>query len=1432
MPEPYVSEEADEEGRPEAFDQVPASGSLTGDQHSIPPPPSQIVPGSRREPTLPVRFAEPLTARDESTSRRRSVRHISRERPLERRGRERSSFLEERERQTSSPSPIRRSLSDEPKDRYEDARPHGDRERSPPRSPSPVRRRPYRSYEPSRAMDRDSRGDFFSEEDTAYMPSYFQSSRVPDETSRSRHYHEVDSEIRSRRAREDFAAEYLHRPRMHSFPRPLDTRAEPSYRPRPVPPRGASRYDSDDEWDMRYRGSRKPSLGGYDHFAQSNRYRVPPYEDDFQKRTAMAESSYLFPASSFYREEYSSPLRRRSNTFDEDDLDIKVRRRDRNSGPYFNTIRYPALRPNPFSPAPSRHIHPDGYDDDRSWAPPPPPIIRKKRGSYESDESDAEVFPSREQPRSRSRTPSPPRAAAPVIINNRIYNNRETEDPSYGSRKVHYAENASSKYARGQSGNHSYVPVSVRSRVPNHYTEDYGLDEVDPSEAELGVVPEAYQFTLSRHSKSLRGTDSILSSASDISDLSEKNEPPSQSPPRLRSESGTTYHVLQSHYVGDGVIGGSHAVQLSLTPDGPSPNSGGTASVFRWVHFEDQTMDFDNFEHNALHIPGLTDTETTAISKVLGRAKKGYDKPLQTATKGKTRFMVPAFLQDNLREEKRPSAPKARTISWICAPYFCLAKYATNSGLKPSSHPMRTLLQARFALVQKERDMKQAVRYLQDTPQEHCFHIAQVWFLILDNSLVISCARMSMQSIQGDYISIIPKPEIEPSLAGSNILVSTKSSLLWSLPLQQCQSWFGFVSHFCEYWPLQVNATYNDKPITASDWPRMLAIAKKTTVRLVVELRNCTSTKSEPAKGILLYEKDSAKEGESDSRSPEAGNVPSTEPSLRPTDHRRSTTSRNQSKDQPKEEFHVFTWINSRNQSRDAGSGISSVNVDYVVTGFESKGVDDDLAEIDNYLSTETSLSHRLTYNRCPSLATSDRSKLYSLMSDLKLDALSSEANTISRYQFLVGVLNAAELLFRFFLPPDSQAPTTSKYWGALLQLFKSMSPENPVRSRVSSNRHMQFDSTALELSNWLELINKATSPFKDYLTHVPLSDRADIQMPEELTTAWLHLVLAFTFSVEDMGLFENQMSICHDLVIRGVKKAILNVSQVDLSDYAVFQPFDFASLIAFQLSREQRGSAYDISDTYLEYLKTLQSDIEGNPLDRSHQDRIVCLKQEIEVISETLDAQQYVLRQAQRGYITSQGGTREDIDNSYDRHVERRTAGHNLHTDLAGVQSVIIQDNLALVENQIRGFREMREIASELGDWNIQKIDSNKDRQEAAIYAFTIVTIIFLPLGTVAGIMGMNTVDVRDMPYSQWVYWATALPLTVLVIALCLAWAGELNNFHEGFKNLWRHNPRNYLMVKESYEGIGRRKRHEEVEYNPQFLRSRTVYRNKESYV
>jgi hypothetical protein len=71
--------------------------------------------------------------------------------------------------------------------------------------------------------------------------------------------------------------------------------------------------------------------------------------------------------------------------------------------------------------------------------------------------------------------------------------------------------------------------------------------------------------------------------------------------------------------------------------------------------------------------------------------------------------------------------------------------------------------------------------------------------------------------------------------------------------------------------------------------------------------------------------------------------------------------------------------------------------------------------------------------------------------------------------------------------------------------------------------------------------------------------------------------------------------------------------------------------------------------------------------------------------------------------------------------------------------------------------------------------VASNLDRQSKALYAFTVTTIIFLPLSFVTSFLGMNTFDVRNMGSSQWIFWAAGVPFTVLILVILLIATGEI---------------------------------------------------------
>ena len=95
--------------------------------------------------------------------------------------------------------------------------------------------------------------------------------------------------------------------------------------------------------------------------------------------------------------------------------------------------------------------------------------------------------------------------------------------------------------------------------------------------------------------------------------------------------------------------------------------------------------------------------------------------------------MDPSCIQREVPSKgSRRQTTTRRTATWICLPYFSLEPYSALDGTS-SGFPPQTLLQAQFSGVRRERDMQQAVHRIKQAPPGHCFHIAQLWCLVLDN---------------------------------------------------------------------------------------------------------------------------------------------------------------------------------------------------------------------------------------------------------------------------------------------------------------------------------------------------------------------------------------------------------------------------------------------------------------------------------------------------------------------------------------------------------------------------------------------------------------------------------------------------------------------------------------------------------------------------
>lgn len=127
--------------------------------------------------------------------------------------------------------------------------------------------------------------------------------------------------------------------------------------------------------------------------------------------------------------------------------------------------------------------------------------------------------------------------------------------------------------------------------------------------------------------------------------------------------------------------------------------------------------------------------------------------------------------------------------------------------------------------------------------------------------------------------------------------------------------------------------------------------------------------------------------------------------------------------------FHVLTWLNTA-QINQSGR-ISNVNV---------QQLEEDLEDMDYFLSHKTTLVERIAYKECPQVS---RLKVYSLLEQEERTLVESAAKEQKQderkphiYELRVDIVNAAESIFQFFLPSLFEGPTVLKYWGVIHQFL------------------------------------------------------------------------------------------------------------------------------------------------------------------------------------------------------------------------------------------------------------------------------------------------------------------------------------------------------------------------------------------------------------
>ncbi|KPI40498.1 uncharacterized protein AB675_7615 [Cyphellophora attinorum] len=90
-------------------------------------------------------------------------------------------------------------------------------------------------------------------------------------------------------------------------------------------------------------------------------------------------------------------------------------------------------------------------------------------------------------------------------------------------------------------------------------------------------------------------------------------------------------------------------------------------------------------------------------------------------------------------------------------------------------------------------------------------------------------------------------------------------------------------------------------------------------------------------------------------------------------------------------------------------------------------------------------------------------------------------------------------------------------------------------------------------------------------------------------------------------------------------------------------------------------------------------------------------------------------------------------------------------------------------LDDMIDHFRTLKNYAGEAETMTSNSIDVSNEGNNKAIFVFTLITIVFLPLNFISSILGMNTTDIRTTSRSSKLFWEIAVPFMAVVVAVCV---------------------------------------------------------------
>jgi hypothetical protein len=642
-----------------------------------------------------------------------------------------------------------------------------------------------------------------------------------------------------------------------------------------------------------------------------------------------------------------------------------------------------------------------------------------------------------------------------------------------------------------------------------------------------------------------------------------------------RDKAVQVYRVYRSRYEGTQFAEGNLSIHLSTGQNRKMFQRELSKPLFRWVHFENPTMNFSQFVSVALDSPWLDNSEKDTITGMLKVSRQKSERSLRIPKAKAGTYVEPEYYEERIEQTVlkgfRSRQQKAQIVRWMCLPYFIVGgreklskKQARERNLEvPVSNTSSIFLNSGF--------INEGSRY----------QVAQIWCLMVGESLLITSLRRPIADLPANRINIKVLPPANPDLRGVGdrapvIIVSDGGIRTWLLPVVDCITWPQFAAHFAELnvdFSENWNILYQDTKLTRKDWPSVIKIAQRASIRLQLQKTPAEDDDNYSSDDSSIFNQkiwSTAKDIASSAAEDQLTKVIET---ISPVFDQQSLFV-----EEP-EKWHIFTLLATHvnhDTSEKAQETAEGLNEPSLV--LDDRILKDDCDEAHQYLQfVNKRRGENQAYAQCP-MKTTRQLREFALTL-LPRDGSKATGDAALQLQLMKSAYN----IFTFFYPLRYDHPITHKYWGAVYRMAQN--EETPV----SSERFTMYLQDIRKLSHVIEDVKEEL-----FSKRSPAHDQTNI--PNEFVQAWMLCLMYFVlYGTEEMGRTRSYLRRCRSLLTQGKIKVLQRLEIVNLSDREAVSPFGACSLLIGQLLQDIRDGPlffdrHKLASLYWNDIQTLVS--------------------------------------------------------------------------------------------------------------------------------------------------------------------------------------------------------------------------------------------------